>query len=287
MRPTREWLDQPGGLAERLKRLRNAAGLTGDQLAAAAGWSRAKVPKIENGRQMPTEADIRAWTDICGAPEQLAGLLDMLSEAQAVHRQWRHKLRSGQAALQTEYDTLVREAVRIRNFEIMLIPGLLQTPDYTRYRALEAVRVHGASADGVDATVTARIRRGEVLYDAGKTFDFVITEAALRYLLCPPAVMIGQLDRLSVASRLPNVRLGIIPPGTELAVAPMVGYMMVDDVALAETFTSMETYIGAEAEKYAEIFDALMAESVTGDQARRLIGAAANDLQANPNREPE
>jgi hypothetical protein len=236
------------------------------------------VPKIENGRQMPTEADIRSWTEICGVPQATGALLGMLAEAQAVHRQWQHKLRSGQAALQTEYDTLVRNAARIRNFEIMLIPGLLQTPDYTRYRALEAVRVHGAAEDGVDATVAARMRRGEVLYDAGKAFDFVVTEAALRYLLCPPAVMIGQLDRLAVASRLPNVRLGIIPPGTELAVAPMVGYMVLDDIALAETFTSMETYVGAEAAKYDEIFDALMAESVTGDRARALIAAAADDL---------
>lgn len=281
MRPTREWLDQPGGLAERLQRLRKTAGLTGDQLAERAGWTRAKVPKIENGRQMPTEADIQAWTEITGTPESTAELLAMLAEAQAVHREWRHKLRSGQATLQVEYDELVRDAARIRNFEIMLVPGLLQTPEYARYRALEAVRVHGASPDGVEATITARMKRGEVLYDSSKAFEFIITEAALRYLLCPPAVMIGQFDRLMVTSRMPNVKLGIIPPGVELAIAPMIGYIIVDDVALAETFTSMETYQGAEAAKYAEIFDALMAESVTGDDARRLITLAAEELQTN------
>jgi transcriptional regulator with XRE-family HTH domain len=280
VKATREWLDRPGGLAERLQRLRKAAGLTGDQLAAQAGWTRAKVPKIENGRQMPSEDDIRAWAEISGAPEAVEELLAMLAEAQAVHRQWQHKLRAGQAALQTEYDTLVRGAARIRNFEIMLIPGLLQTPDYTRYRALEAVRVHGADERGVETTIAARMRRTEVLYDAAKAFEFVITEAALRYLLCPPPVMLGQLDRLLSASRLPNIKLGIIPPGVELPVAPMIGYMIVDNVALAETFTSMETYTGPEAEKYAEIFDALMAEAVTGDDARRLIGAAADDLRA-------
>ncbi len=101
----------------------------------------------------------------------------------------------------------------------------------------------------------------------------------MRYLLCPASVMAGQLDRLLVASRLPNVRLGTIPPGVEISVAPMVGYMIVDEVVLAETFTSMETYRGAGAEKYAEIFDALMAEAVTGDQARRLIALAVSDLQ--------
>ena len=52
---------------------------------------------------------------------------DCSRDAQAVHRQWRHKLRGGHAALQAEFDTLVRGATRIRNFEVMLIPGLLQT----------------------------------------------------------------------------------------------------------------------------------------------------------------
>ena len=201
MRPTGEWLNQPGGLAERLRRLRKAAGLTGDRLAEMPGWPRSKVPKLENGRQMPTEADIRAWAEACGQPEAIPELLDLLSEAQAVHRQWRHKLREGQAALQAEYDTLVRDAKRVRNFEIMLIPGLLQTPDYARYRALEAVRLHGRRADERGATVAARMRAGEVLYDTGKTFEFIITEAALRYLLCPPRVMLGQLDRLFDAYR--------------------------------------------------------------------------------------
>src|SRR6185437_14379074 len=63
LQPTREWLNRPGGLAERLQRMRKAAGLTGDQLAVRLGWTRAKVPKIENGRQMPTEADIKAWAE--------------------------------------------------------------------------------------------------------------------------------------------------------------------------------------------------------------------------------
>src|SRR6266704_656331 len=64
LQPTGEWLNQPGGLAERLQRMRKAAGLTGDQLAARLGWkSRSKIPKLENGRQMPTEDEIRAWAD--------------------------------------------------------------------------------------------------------------------------------------------------------------------------------------------------------------------------------
>ena len=99
---------------------------------------------------MPTEADIATWARITGRQDQVPELLGLLSDAEAVHRQWRHRLRSGHAALQAEFDTLVRGATRIRNFQIMLIPGLLQTPDYARYRALEAVRLHGTAPEGVN-----------------------------------------------------------------------------------------------------------------------------------------
>jgi len=279
VRPTGEWLNQPGGLAERLVRLRKAAGLTGDRLAEIAGWPRSKVPKLENGRQMPTEADIKAWAEACGQPEAAPGLLALLSDAQTVYRQWR--LGEGQAALQAQYDTLVRHAKRVRNFELMLIPGLLQTPEYARYRALEAVRLHGAPADSVDAAVAARMARGQVLYDTAKTFEFIITEAALRYLLCPPRVMLAQLERLLMVSGYSNVTLGIIPPGVELPVAPMVGYLMADDTTIVETFTSAITIAVRESPKYASITDELMAEAVTGDEARALIAAAAGELRRN------
>ena len=278
MQPTREWLNRPGGLAERLQRMRKSAGLTGDQLAARLGWTRAKVPKIENGRQMPTEADIKAWAEATGQPDAVPEVLGMLADAQTVYRQWRLGA-GGHEALQGQYDAVVRNAAVIRNFQIMLIPGLLQTPEYARYRALEAVRLHDADPDGVEAVVAARMRRQEVLYDTSKTFTFIVAEAALRYLLCPRLAMLAQLDRLATVSDFGNVSLGIIPPGVELAVAPMVGYLMADDTTIVETFTSAITVSAAEAPKYALVTDELMAESVTGGEARQLITAAAAALR--------
>jgi transcriptional regulator with XRE-family HTH domain len=278
VRPTGEWLNQPGGLAERLMRLRKAAGLTGDELAARLGWTRSKIPKLENGRQMPTETDITAWAEACGYPADAQELLHLLSEAEAVHRQWRHQLRAGHAALQSDFDALVRPANRIRSFEIMLIPGLLQTPDYARYRALEAVRLHGTDAAKVDETVVARMRRQEVLYDTAKTFEFIVCEAAFRYLLCPPQVMRAQLDRLLGMLGLSHITLAIIPPGRELAVAPMVGFLMADDVTVVESFTSMDTLRGAESQKYAAIADSLLTDAVTGEAARELVAAAMTAL---------
>lgn len=143
MQPTGEWLNQPGGLTERLRALRHTSGLTQAELATRLGCTRTKVPKLENGQQMPTKDDLSALATACGHPEVIPELLAILSQAAVLHRQWQHELRRGQAALRVSFDELVRDAAMTRDFEIMLIPGLLQTAQYARYRALEAVRLHG------------------------------------------------------------------------------------------------------------------------------------------------
>lgn len=279
MRPTGEWLNQPGGLAERLQRLRRAAGLTGDALAAQLGWPRSKVPKLENGRQMPTEADITAWAQACGQPDAARELLAMLAEAQTVHRQYRHQLRrGGHEASQEDLNELVRQAKRIRNAETLLIPGLLQTPGYARYRLREAMGISGDVGD-VEAAVTARMRRQEVLYESDREFEFIIMEVALHIRCCPDDVMVGQIDRLSVAAGLSGVTLAIIPLDAQLAVTPLMGFLIADDVAYIETQTSEDFLRGDEAARYGQIADDLLAESVTGEEALRLLGAAAGRLR--------
>ena len=273
LQPTAEWLTQPGGLAQRLRAMRKAAGLTGDQLAGRLGWGRSRIPKIENGHKMPSEQEIRDWVAACGQPDEVAGeLLALLSQGQSVHRQWRQRLRHGHAAVQNEWDTLVRQANVIRNFEMTLIPGLLQTPEYARYRELEIARIHGIR--DIDAGVAARMRRQDVLYEPGRTFEFIILEAALRIGACPADAMIGQLDRLNVLSQLANITLGIIPLGVTLPTMPQNPFILLDDMPYVETYGRSNAASASESESYKHSADALMAEAVTSDDARHLCMAA-------------
>jgi transcriptional regulator with XRE-family HTH domain len=253
--------------------MRKAAGLTGDQLAGRLGWGRSRIPKIENGHKMPSEQEIRDWVVACGQPEEVAReLLALLSQGQSVHRQWRQRLRHGHAAVQNEWDTLVRQANVIRNFEITLIPGLLQTPEYARYRELEIARIHGIR--DIDAGVAARMRRQDVLYEPGRTFEFIILEAALRIGACPADAMIGQLDRLNVLSQLSNITLGIIPLGVTLPTMPQNPFILLDDMPYVETYGRSNAASASESESYKHSADALMAEAVTSDDARHLCMTA-------------
>ena len=270
---------QPGGLAERLAGLRSAAGLKAVQLAESLGWARSKISKIENGNQVPSPDDIRAWTQATGHPEVTDELLEMLAQVQAIHTRWRRRLREGgQASIQQELDELTRAATRIRNLQVAIIPGLLQTAGYAHGIATQVSSVYG-NVD-VDAAVAARIRRQEILYEPGtpRQFEFVFTEAALYMPPCPRTAMLGQLDRL-MAMDLAHITLGIIPMGAELSMSPLNSFMLLDDLLVVESYGYEDRVGGDLADTHARIFDMLMTESATGEAARRLITKAAASLR--------
>ncbi|MGH3736674.1 MAG: helix-turn-helix domain-containing protein [Micromonosporaceae bacterium] len=279
--PLEEWLTQPGGLADRLRAARLRAGLTGGQLAERNGWQQPKVSKIENGKQAPSISDIEAWMATCGLGEPDASeLVHRLQQVTARHRDWRRRMRQGQVSIQTSVNELFREATRCRDFATCFVPGLLQTAEYARVPLGQGVILHGASADELDEAVVTRMRRQRFLYDASKTFEFLLAEPVLRWLSCPPAVMLGQLDRLlAVVSGMSNIRFGILPTGLPITLSPQNSFSLVDDVAYVETFVGETVHYGDEAATYHRVMDRLWEDAVTGEQARKLIVSAAQALQ--------
>ena len=272
--------NQPGSLAVRLYRMRKAAGLTGDQLADLLGWGsagRTKISKIENSKQSPTSEDISAWAHACEHPEMIEDLLDQLRETKTAHINWRRRIRHGQTPILENIDQRTREAQRIRNVEVAVIPGLLQTAGYARGIITQVSKIYGTT--DVDAAVQARMRRQEILYDTSKSFEFVFTEAALHLLPCPPDVMLGQLDRL-MSMDLVNVTVGIIPMGRELSWLPFNSFLMLDDTLIVESYGGKDDGRDEQTSAMHElIFNELMSESATGEDARRLIMAAAARLR--------
>ena len=273
---------QPGSLAERLWTLRMEAGLTAQQLADGLGWpqstGRGKVSKIENRKQVPSEDDIRGWTRVTGNVALADELLDQRADMLTKRTRWRRGLSGDRAVVvQQERDQRTQEATLIRNAETVLIPGLLQTYGYARSIFSQASLVYGEV--DADAAVSARMQRQQVLYDTGKTFEFVMTEAALHLMPCPRRVMLGQLDRLLTLG-MDNVVLGIIPFGAELPLAPYNSFLLLDNDLTVETLAGKdEESAGDASARYHRIFELLMAEAVTGDAARRLIMSAAERLR--------
>jgi transcriptional regulator with XRE-family HTH domain len=259
-------------LGQRLREIRVDARLTGRALAESTQWHSSKISKIESGKQTPTADDLEVWARSCDAAGELSGLVASLKTLESHYQQHRRQFHAGLARHQREYAAMETDAAVIRNFESSCVPGLLQTPDYARARLAEAI-THGNAPDDLDDAVAARVERQRVLYAPGKRFHMVMTEAALRYRLCPSAAMAGQLDRLVSASMMPSVRLGIIPFDVPLPVTPVHGFWMFDDqLVRVETFAA-ELHISdpTELNTYAHVFADLARAAAYGGDARSLI----------------
>jgi hypothetical protein len=277
VRPASEILMQPGGLVEKLSAMLTDSGMKAGQLANSLGWARTKVSKILNGYQIPSETDIRGWAEATGHPEMADDLIVMLRQVREVHTRWRRRLSQGGAdSIQREISELEKAATRIRNLQVAVIPGLLQTAGYAHGVFSQVLAVYGGF--DVDAAVAARISRQAILYEPARQFDFVFCEAALYMPPCPRESMLGQLDRL-MALDLAHITLGIIPLGAELAMSPLNTFMLLDDLLVVESYSYEDRVGGEQADTHARIFDMLMSESVTGAEARRLIAKAAQALR--------
>jgi transcriptional regulator with XRE-family HTH domain len=268
-------------LGLRLRELRRDARLTGRQLAEVEGWHPSKVSKIESGRQTPAEANLEAWARACGRPDLADELIASLRSLETHYVRLRRMHRAGLAAGQRTFAEYEAEATVIRNFENVMISGLLQTPEYARHRLAEGVQRLGAP-DDLDEAVAARMQRQQIIYRPGKKFHFVITEATLFYRLCPPEVMAGQLDRLVTLSTMPTLRFGVIPFDAEYPVAPINGFWLYDDrLVSVENFTAaLNLTQPSEIAEYLAFFQHLAGIARYGSEARAMVTRALADLAA-------
>nr|WP_055505747.1 helix-turn-helix transcriptional regulator [Nonomuraea pusilla] len=213
----------------RLRGLREAAHLSGKDLAERLRWQPSKVSRLENARQTPTEDDVVVWAQAVGAPPEVTD--ELIARSMALlerHDDWKQRHRGGLAALQEDIRDLEARTTLFRVFEPGIVVGLLQTSEYARHVFRKVRRLYSAD-DQIDAAVRVRMQRQEILYDRSRTFRFVVTEAALRTRLAPADVMRGQLDRLLAVSTLPNVGFGVVPLTAELPSAPVNGFWIYNE----------------------------------------------------------
>ena len=169
-------------LAAAVRRYRKLRGHTQAQLAALIPCSDKTISAIETGRDRPSREMIVAVEAALGLPpDALVDLYDLL-DAESLPSWMR--------------DWLVEErsATSLRNFELAIIPGLLQTEEYAH-----------ALLDGDEAAVKARMERQEILAgETPPTLRCVLDEAVLSRGKGGPQVMHNQLKRLveSVSSKL-------------------------------------------------------------------------------------
>ncbi|UFS95540.1 helix-turn-helix domain-containing protein [Nocardia huaxiensis] len=258
-------------LGAQLRELRLDAGISGTELARRAGWHQTKVSKIEYGKTKPTDEDIRAWCAYTGAEAQLSDLIATLRNIEAAWLEWRRVLGTGTKRRQQASIKLEAETEVLRVYHPFLIPGLLQTAEYAEEVLRRVVEFQQVPND-IDAGVSKRMERQQILYRRNHKFHFVIAEQALRTTVGTDQTMIGQLDRLLAVLGMPRVVLGIVPAESPYRVS-MTNFAIFDNVrVMVETVTAELTVTQPrEIAQYGRAFDVLAGQSLTGDAARALI----------------
>ncbi|WP_409470725.1 helix-turn-helix domain-containing protein [Streptomyces sp. HC307] len=254
-------------LAEKLRELRKRAGLTGDRLARRCNMSQSQISKFETGKKTPKLVDVERILRALDAPAETVAEITTL--ARIANTEWQDKRSSWRRGIekrQAELASLESESTQLRYFLPAMITGLLATPEYIRA---------GLSHTPGDPskTIARKLERQAVLYDTSKSFTFLLTEQAARWAIIPPSAMAVQIDRLVSLSRLPNVRLGVIPSGTLIARGPMNTFTVYDNrLATVENFTGRMVFRDArDVWEHLSVFRLFERHAFFNDEARRLL----------------
>ncbi|MFI2285299.1 helix-turn-helix domain-containing protein [Nocardia beijingensis] len=269
-------------LGAQLRGIRVAAGLSGAELARRSGWDPSKVSKIEYGRIRPSLEDISVYCRHCDAGDQLADLHAARQSIDTAYLEWRKILGTGTKRRQQASIKWESEARIIRSFEPVLVPGLLQTADYAAGILRKVIEFQQIPND-LDAGVSKRMQRQQVLYQRDHLFHFVLGEQALYTTVGDAQTMVGQLDRLLAVQGMPRVTLGIVPMLAPFETATTSFLMFDSSRVLVENITAeLSITQPREIAVYHRTFDVLAGQSVTGEAARELIRKALDARTPRP-----
>ena len=277
---SREPRPQLARLGAELRRVRMLAGLSGRQIAQATGLSQPTVSRIERGASVPSLPELTAWADAAEVSEDRRALLLGLGEA-AVNEvtPLRDRTSGGLAAVQEDVRTLEATARTLRNFQPGIVPGLLQTAAYAR----SILSLADQAASPAEA-VFARMARQEILHQAGRSFEFLLTEAALRYRPGTRALRTAQLDHLAAVVTLENISFGVIPADAEMHAITRCGFVLYEDriddlppFVIAETpHASVYANDPAGVQVYRDQLAAFRESAVYGDEALKIVRRIAH-----------
>ncbi|MGW2041075.1 helix-turn-helix domain-containing protein [Streptomyces virginiae] len=261
-------------VARRLRDLRLDAGLTGQDIVERTGWQKSKVSRLQNAVTPPSTEDIRLWCRVCDAEDQAADVIEEARTADSMYSDWRRRNRRGLRSMQLARGAVHRETQHMRVYSSTLVPGMLQTRAYAAALLANIARTKRIPDDS-EAAADARVERSKIIREKGRTFAFVLEEAALRRHVGGSDVMAEQLLHLLDAARYPAVSLGVIPAGAVVR-WPLETFTVYDDEKVfVELLTAALTIsTPSEVAQYVDAHLEMMRAAVFGPEAYRIIAGA-------------
>jgi transcriptional regulator with XRE-family HTH domain len=275
-------------LAAELRRLRDGARLTGDQVAERLGWSPSKISRYELARTGLNPADVGKLLDLYGVDgRQRDELLSLAREARL--RGWWQAYSDALPEDFLAFIGLEAEARSVRQWHAEVVPGLLQTQEYAREVLRGFQKVAIVTPRQIERRLQARLERQQLLLrEPPPELHIVLDESVLLRRLGDNATMDAQLRRMVEVSQLANVTLQVLPLDRHhpLTLGSFVLLTFGDerratlhDVVSTEHLTS-EQNLEDEADTYTYglAFDSLTEVSLSPDESRELIVRTAQRI---------
>lgn len=262
-------------LGAELRRARVSAGFTSQEaLAARLGYDRTVIAKAETGERPPTpEVADALEAELFGtSPSGLVGRLARLARradgpVPAWFEDW----------LEAE-----RQALTLRYWQPIIIPGLFQTADYARALLLAAQT--DTSDEAIGALVAARLAR-QAVFEKPDPPDVVVVldEAVLRRLVGSPQVMYEQLTQIADLSGRPYISVQVVPAdnGANAGLGGALNIASGDgtpDVVHMDAVEGQTTERRALVRKAAVAFERVRGDALSRRQSRDLIFRLADEL---------
>jgi transcriptional regulator with XRE-family HTH domain len=211
MPPLKETSPLRRKLGIELRLLREAAKLTADEAAAALETSASTISRSETGKVNVHPRDVDAMLRLYGLTDERKREALVAIARKSRERGWWHEFRTVVSTDLANYMSIEYGASSIRIFQTLLVPGLLQTRDYTRSVSSVFPRAH--TPETVDQLMEIRLRRQEMLLHKPEPVPLhvVLDESVLHRPIGGAGVMRDQLVRLLDLATTEAVHLQILP----------------------------------------------------------------------------
>ncbi|MEU9572936.1 helix-turn-helix transcriptional regulator [Streptomyces massasporeus] len=250
---------------EVLRHFREAAGLTQEGLARQIPCDRSHVARVEAGTRVPQDTFAKTCDELLctgGVLARLWGRIDWYPQVE--HPDWFRR--------RAEMDA---QAVKLYEYQDMVMPGLLQTAGYAR--ALLSQRADG---ELLEERVRARLSRQQrFLSGSGPMYVAVLDESCLRPV-GDSAVMRDQCAHLLSLGQRPNIRIQVAPadrpdlirPSSSMSLITLPnGEQWVYSESLSRGYFNNDPGVWAQ---QSQTYDVLRADAPSAPQSAALIREA-------------
>src|SRR5580692_8099180 len=271
-------------LAMELQRRREATGMSREEVARQLEWSTSTIFRIETGRSRPQPGNVRTLLELYGVtgPER-DGLIQLTRDARQPG--WWHSFRDVLPNPYEVYIGLEAGAASIRNFEPIVVPGLLQTEDYARATFRNGPRE--LDRDEVERRVEVRMARQKILTrDDRPRIWAVIDEAVIRRIVGGAEIMRAQLRHLVDAAQQGKTTVQVVPYRSGEDAGTTGPFVILDFHETTDpAMVYVETLAGdiyleerSDVNRYTLAFDRLVAAALHPDNSVQLIEQVTSTL---------